>query len=100
MLVFKDPIFGLGGQHPLSANRMLNIGDWLEMPKYGADGSVTDIGLTTVKVRNWDNTITTPCPAYALISDSFKNWRHMEQIRRTAHQAAVYMAKAGTACIF
>ena len=55
----------------LSANDMLKIGDWLEMPKYGADGAVTDIGLTTVKVRNWDNTITT-IPTYALISDSFK----------------------------
>ena len=62
----------------LSANDMLKIGDWLEMPKYGADGAVTDIGLTTVKVRNWDNTITT-IPTYALISDSFKNWRSMSE---------------------
>ncbi|MNT31046.1 Miniconductance mechanosensitive channel YbdG [compost metagenome] len=57
---------------------MLSIGDWLEMPKYGADGAVTDIGLTTVKVRNWDNTVTT-IPTYALISDSFKNWRSMSE---------------------
>jgi miniconductance mechanosensitive channel len=57
---------------------MLKIGDWLEMPKYGADGAVTDIGLTTVKVRNWDNTVTT-IPTYALISDSFKNWRSMSE---------------------
>jgi miniconductance mechanosensitive channel len=57
---------------------MLKIGDWLEMPKYGADGAVTDIGLTTVKVNNWDNTITT-IPTYALISDSFKNWRSMSE---------------------
>jgi miniconductance mechanosensitive channel len=55
---------------------MLSIGDWLEMPKYGADGDVIDIGLTTVKVQNWDKTITT-VPTYALISDSFKNWRGM-----------------------
>ena len=71
MLVFKDPILGLVAGIQLSANDMLKIGDWLEMPKYGADGAVTDIGLTTVKVRNWDNTVTT-IPTYALISDSFK----------------------------
>ncbi|KPD02507.1 mechanosensitive ion channel family protein [Moellerella wisconsensis] len=78
MLVFKDPIMGLVAGIQLSANNMLNIGDWLEMPKYGADGAVTDIGLTTVKVRNWDNTVTT-IPTYALISDSFKNWQGMTE---------------------
>lgn len=78
MLVFKDPILGLVAGIQLSANDMLSIGDWLEMPKYGADGAVTDIGLTTVKVRNWDNTVTT-IPTYALISDSFKNWRSMSE---------------------
>jgi miniconductance mechanosensitive channel len=57
---------------------MLSVGDWLEMPKYGADGNVIDIALTTVKVSNWDNTITT-IPTYALISDSFKNWRGMTE---------------------
>ena len=76
MLVFKDPILGLVAGIQLSANRMLNIGDWLEMPKYGADGAVIDIGLTTVKVRNWDNTITT-IPTWSLVSDSFKNWSGM-----------------------
>ncbi|AIL32491.1 mechanosensitive ion channel family protein [Basilea psittacipulmonis] len=78
MLVFKDPILGFVAGIQLSANNMLRIGDWLEMPKYHADGSVVDIGLTTVKVRNWDNTITT-VPTYALISDSFKNWRAMSE---------------------
>lgn len=78
MLVFKDPILGLVAGIQLSANNMLKLGDWLEMPKYGADGAVIDIGLTTVKVRNWDNTITT-VPTYALISDSFKNWRAMSE---------------------
>ncbi|PII64575.1 miniconductance mechanosensitive channel [Serratia sp. OLHL2] len=78
MLVFKDPILGLVAGIQLSANDMLKIGDWLEMPKFGADGAVTDIGLTTVKVRNWDNTVTT-IPTYALISDSFKNWRSMSE---------------------
>lgn len=78
MLVFKDPIMGLVAGIQLSANNMLKLGDWLEMPKYGADGGVIDIGLTTVKVKNWDNTITT-IPTYALISDSFKNWRSMSE---------------------
>ncbi len=78
MLVFKDPILGLVAGIQLSANNMLKINDWLEMPKYNADGAVIDIGLTTVKVRNWDNTITT-IPTYALISDSFKNWRAMSE---------------------
>ncbi|MEN9533838.1 MAG: hypothetical protein RIQ83_3062 [Pseudomonadota bacterium] len=78
MLVFKDPILGLVAGIQLSANRMLTVGDWLQMDKYGADGEVTDIGLTTVKVSNWDKTITT-IPTYALISDSFKNWQGMTE---------------------
>jgi miniconductance mechanosensitive channel len=78
MLVFKDPIMGLVAGVQLSANNMLMVGDWLEMPKYNADGDVIDIGLTTVKVQNWDKTITT-IPTYALISDSFKNWRGMSE---------------------
>ena len=76
ILVFKDAILGLVAGIQLSANNMLAVGDWLEMPKYGADGDVVDIALTTVKVKNWDKTITT-IPTYALISDSFKNWRGM-----------------------
>ncbi|HCU0890508.1 TPA: mechanosensitive ion channel family protein [Raoultella ornithinolytica] len=76
MLVFKDPILGLVAGIQLSANDMLKLGDWLEMPKYGVDGAVIDIGLTTVKVRNWDNTITT-IPTWSLVSDSFKNWSGM-----------------------
>lgn len=89
LLVFKDPLLGLVAGIQLSANKMLMLGDWLEMPKYGADGDVIDISLTTVKVRNWDKTITT-IPAYALISDSFKNWRGMSEaggrrIKRAIH---------------
>ncbi|MEM5527948.1 mechanosensitive ion channel domain-containing protein [Gammaproteobacteria bacterium AS21] len=89
LLVFKDPILGLVAGIQLSANNMLTVGDWLEMPKYGADGDVVDIALTTVKVRNWDKTITT-IPTYALISDSFKNWRGMSEsggrrIKRSIH---------------
>ncbi|WP_241579215.1 mechanosensitive ion channel family protein [Rosenbergiella nectarea] len=78
MLVFRDPILGLVAGIQLSANDMLKIGDWLDMPKYGADGAVIDINLTTVKVHNWDKTIVT-IPAYALISDSFRNWRGMSE---------------------
>jgi miniconductance mechanosensitive channel len=77
MLIFKDSILGLVAGVQLAANRMVSRGDWIEMPKYGADGNVLDVALTTVKVQNWDNTITT-IPTYALISDSFKNWRGMQ----------------------
>ncbi len=78
MLIFKDAILGLVAGIQLAANRMVARGDWIEMPKYGADGNVIDIALTTVKVQNWDNTVTT-VPTYALISDSFKNWRGMQE---------------------
>ncbi|MFA5479960.1 MAG: mechanosensitive ion channel family protein [Candidatus Muiribacteriota bacterium] len=78
MLVFKDSILGLAASFQLSANNMVNIGDWIEMPKYGADGDVIEITLQTIKVKNWDNTITT-IPIYAMVSDSFKNWRGMSE---------------------
>lgn len=78
LLVFKDPILGFVGGIQLSANNMVAPGDWISMPKYNADGTVTDIALTTVKVQNWDKTIST-IPTYALISDSFQNWRGMEE---------------------
>ncbi len=78
MLVFKDPLLGLAAGFQLSANNMLSVGDWLEMPQYDADGDVIDIGLTTVKVQNWDKTVTS-VPTYALISESFKNWRGMSE---------------------
>ena len=74
MLVFKDVILGFVAGIQLSSNQMLSVGDWLEMPSQHADGDVQEIGLTTVKVRNWDMTVTT-IPTYALISESFKNWR-------------------------
>jgi len=79
LLVFKDAILGLVAGIQLSANKMLSVGDWLEMPKFDADGDVIDISLTTVKVRNWDKTITA-IPTYALISDSFKNWRGISDV--------------------
>lgn len=78
MLVFKDVILGFVAGIQLASNRMLSQGDWLEMPSYNADGDVVEIGLTTVKIQNWDMTITT-IPTYALISESFKNWRGMSE---------------------
>lgn len=77
MLVFKDPIMGFVSGLQLSTYNLLSVGDWVEMPKYNADGDVLEIGLTTVKVQNWDKTIVT-IPTYALMSDSFKNWRGMQ----------------------
>lgn len=78
MLVFKDSILGLVAGIQLSANDMLRPGDWITMPKYGADGYVIEVSLTTVKVQNFDKTITT-VPPYALVSDSFQNWRGMRE---------------------
>ncbi|MFS0777040.1 mechanosensitive ion channel family protein [Neobacillus sp. 3P2-tot-E-2] len=77
LLVFKDSLLGLVAGIQLSANDMVRVGDWIEMPKYEADGDIIDISLNTVKVQNFDKTITT-IPSYALISDSFKNWRGMQ----------------------
>ena len=78
MLIFKDSIMGVVSGVQLSANNMLKVGDWIAMPKYGADGTVIEVTLNTVKVRNWDNTITT-IPPYLLVSDSFQNWRGMKE---------------------
>ncbi len=78
MVVFKDSLLGLVAGIQLTANDMVRIGDWVEMPKYAADGDVIDITLHTIKISNWDRTITT-IPAYAMISDSFKNWRGMSE---------------------
>ncbi len=78
LLVFKDTILGFVGSIQLAANDMVRIGDWITMDKYGADGDVIEITLATVKVQNFDKTITT-IPTYSFISDSFKNWRGMEK---------------------
>ncbi len=78
MLVFRDPILGFVGGLQLIFNKMIRIGDWISMPQYNADGTVLEITLTTVKVQNWDKTIVT-IPTYSLISNSFQNWRGMEE---------------------
>lgn len=78
MLVFKDTILGFVASIQLSANKMVNVGDWISMPQYHADGDVIDISLNTVKVQNWDKTIAT-IPTYALVSESFNNWKGMQE---------------------
>ncbi|GAA5135931.1 mechanosensitive ion channel family protein [Thalassotalea piscium] len=89
LLVFQDTIKGLVASIQISANKMVAPGDWIEIPQYGADGDVLEIGLSTVKVQNFDRTVTT-VPTYALISGSFKNWRDMlnsggRRIKRALH---------------
>ncbi len=76
ILVFKDAILGLVASIQLAANDMVRIGDWIEMPKHNTDGEVVDINLTTIKIKNWDNTLSM-LPSHLFISDSFKNWRGM-----------------------
>lgn len=89
LLVFKDTILSLVASVQLTAQDMVRVGDWIEMPQFGADGDVIDVQLHTVKVQNWDKTITT-IPTHKLISDSFKNWRGMSdtgarRIKRALH---------------
>ena len=88
--VFQDPIMGFVAGIQLAANKMVAIGDWIEVPQFGANGTVQEILMSTVKVQNWDNTVTT-VPTRALISDSFKNWRTM-YCQRRAPAAAVRAA--------
>ena len=92
ILVFKDTILSLVASIQLSGNDMVRVGDWIEMPKYGADGDVIDIALHTVKVQNWDKTIVT-IPTYKLIDESFKNWRGMAEAggRRIKRALAIDM---------
>ena len=78
LLIFKDTILGLVASVQISSNDMVRVGDWVEMPKFNADGDVIAINLNTVKIRNWDKTITT-VPTYYFITDSFKNWRGMQE---------------------
>ncbi len=96
LLVFKDTILGFVASIQLSANKMVNVGDWISMPKYNADGDVIDIGLNTVKVQNWDKTIAT-IPTYALVSESFNNWKGMEESggRRIKRSINIDMSSVG-----
>jgi len=90
MLVFKDPILGFVAGLQLSYNKMVNIGDWVEIPQHNADGDILEIGLTTVKVQNFDNTITT-VPTQSLINESFKNWRGMQESAGRRIKRAIYI---------
>jgi miniconductance mechanosensitive channel len=90
MLIFQNAILGLVAGVQLSANDMVRVGDWIEMPKYNADGEVIEINLTTVKVRNWDKTISM-IPSHAFISDSFKNWRGMWESGGRRIKRAIYI---------
>ncbi|MFV0267547.1 MAG: mechanosensitive ion channel family protein [Draconibacterium sp.] len=78
LLIFKDTILGFVASIQLSANNMVKLGDWVTVPKHNADGTVIDITLNTVKVQNWDKTIAT-IPTYSLVSESFSNWKGMEE---------------------
>jgi miniconductance mechanosensitive channel len=90
LLLFKDTILGFVAGIQIAANRMVNTGDWIEMPKYGADGDVLQVGLTTVKVQNFDKTIST-IPTYALISEPVKNWRGMNESNGRRIKRSLYI---------
>ena len=90
LLIFKDTILGFIAGIQLAANNMVRKGDWIEMPGHSADGTVLDVSLTTVKVQNWDKTITT-IPTYALVAEPFKNWRGMEESEGRRIKRSVYI---------
>ncbi|MBC8316863.1 MAG: mechanosensitive ion channel family protein [Desulfobulbaceae bacterium] len=90
LLIFKDTILGFVANLQLTANDMVRVGDWIEMPKYGADGDVIDISLHTVKVQNWDKTITT-VPTHHMVNDAFKNWRGMSESGGRRIKRALYI---------
>ncbi len=90
LLVFKDTILSLVASVQLTAQDMVRVGDWIEMPQFGADGDVIDVQLHTVKVQNWDKTITT-IPTHRLVTDSFRNWRGMSQSGARRIKRAIYI---------
>ncbi|HMQ45566.1 MAG TPA: mechanosensitive ion channel, partial [Mariniflexile sp.] len=94
ILIFKDTILGFVASIQVSINDMVRIGDWITFEKYGADGDVIEINLATVKVQNFDKTITT-IPTYALISDSFKNWRGMTNSEGRRIKRALFIKQSG-----
>ena len=90
LIVFKDSILGFVASVQMTVNNMVNIGDWIEFPKYGADGDVIDVTLTTVKVQNWDKTISF-IPPYAFVADSFRNWRSMFESGGRRIKRSIYL---------
>ncbi|MBB6184451.1 mechanosensitive ion channel family protein [Oleiagrimonas soli] len=95
LLVFKDTILSLVASVQIATNDMLRVGDWISMPQFNADGDVIDIALHTVKVQNWDKTITT-IPTWRLISDSFQNWRGMQDAGARRIKRALYLDAGST----
>lgn len=93
LLIFKDTILGFVASIQVSVNDIVRIGDWITFSKYGADGLVTEINLATVRVQNWDNTYTT-IPTYSLISDSFQNWRGMQESTGRRIKRAIYVKQS------
>ncbi|MBT1451127.1 mechanosensitive ion channel family protein [Glaciecola sp. XM2] len=90
LLIFRDTILGFVAGIQIAANRMFNTGDWIEMPKYNVDGEILEIGLTVVKVQNWDKTIST-LPSYSLITEAIKNWRGMSESGGRRIKRAIYI---------
>lgn len=90
LLIFRDTILGFVAGIQIAANRMFNTGDWIAMPKYEVDGEILEIGLTNVKVQNWDNTIST-LPTYSLTTEAVKNWRGMQESGGRRIKRAVYI---------
>ena len=89
-VVFKDAILGFIASVQLTAYDIIRIGDWIEMPKYGADGDVLEITLSTIKVQNFDKTVST-IPTYAILADSFKNWSDMRKAGGRRIKRAIYI---------
>jgi miniconductance mechanosensitive channel len=92
LLVFRDTLLSLVAGIQLTNTDLVRVGDWIEMPKYGADGDVIDIALYTIKVQNWDKTITS-IPTHKLIDDSFKNWRGMSESGGRRIKRSIYLDK-------
>lgn len=90
LLIFRDTILGFVAGIQIAANRMFNTGDWISMPKYNVDGEIIEIGLTNVKVQNWDNTIST-FPTYSLTNESVRNWRGMVESGGRRIKRAIYI---------
>ena len=90
LLIFRDTILGFVAGIQIAANRMFNTGDWIAMPKYEVDGEILEIGLTNVKVQNWDNTIST-LPTYSLTTEAVKNWRGMQESGGRRIKRAIYI---------
>ena len=95
MLIFKDTIMGFVAGVMLSANKMLRPGDWISMPKYNVDGTVLEVTLNTVKIQNFDNTVTT-VPPFILTGDSFQNWRWMQESGGSCVRSTSIWAASGS----